>query len=72
MLKTLPINLVSVDSGLAMLAGMLRPSTREAGLSLGGCFCLALAKRDGLPAWTAEKAWKKVAAAAEVRVIVIR
>jgi PIN domain nuclease of toxin-antitoxin system len=72
MLKTLPIDLVPVDPGLAMLAGMLRPITREAGLSLGDRFCLALAKREGLPAWTADKTWKTIAAAAEVKVVVIR
>lgn len=54
---------------------MLRPlpmAIVEAGLSLGDRFCLALARRDGLPALTADKQWHTVADAAGVAVTVIR
>jgi ribonuclease VapC len=41
----------------AFLAGLLRPITREAGLSLGDRACLALAQRLGKPAVTADRRW---------------
>ena len=72
MLNALPFTLVPADAGLAWEAGRLRADTAEAGLSLGDRFCLALAKREGLPAWTADKAWKAVASAANVKVVLIR
>jgi len=55
-----------------VIAGRLRAATAEAGLSLGDRFCLALARRDGLPALTADKQWRTVADAAGVAVSVIR
>ncbi|WP_103729898.1 type II toxin-antitoxin system VapC family toxin [Novosphingobium sp. HII-3] len=72
MLDPLPIAIVPVDKALAQIAGRLRAVTAEAGLSLGDRFCLALARRDGLPAWTSDLNWKKVAAAADVKVVAIR
>jgi len=72
MLDPLPIAVVPVDKALAQLAGRLRAVTAEAGLSLGDRVCLALALRDGLPAWTSDLAWKKVAGAADVKVVAIR
>lgn len=72
MLRPLPIELVPADAALARDAAWLRRHTIEGGLPLGVRFCLALAKRDGLPAWTADRKWKEIAAAAEVKVITIR
>lgn len=72
MLDPLPIELVSVDQELARMAGKLRAVTASAGLSLGDRFCLALAKRDEMPAWTADKIWKQIAGEAGVRVTIIR
>lgn len=72
MLDPLPIDVVPLDKGLARLAGRLRTLTVEAGLSLGDRCCLALAARDGLPAWTADRAWRTVADATKVTVVVIR
>jgi PIN domain nuclease of toxin-antitoxin system len=63
MLRPLPVTLVAADVTLANIAGGLRATTAEAGLSLGDSFCLALALRDDLPAWTADKQWLKVARA---------
>jgi len=37
------------------MAGRLRAVTADHGLSLGDRFCLALAQRDGLPAWTSDQ-----------------
>ena len=72
MLKPLPMAIVDADHGLATTAGRLRAATAEAGLSLGDRFCFALARRDGLPALTADKQWRTVADAAGVSVAVIR
>lgn len=72
MLRPLPIALVPADAELCWEAGRLRAVTVDAGLSLGDRFCLALAKRDKLPAWTADRKWKEVADAAEVKVVLVR
>lgn len=72
MLRPLPLVIVDADRALATIVGRLRAVTAEAGLSLGDRFCLALARRDGLPALTADKQWRTVADAVGVFVIVIR
>lgn len=72
MLRPLPVELVPADAALAREAARLRRHTVEGGLSLGDRFCLALAKREGLPAWTSDRKWKEIAAAAEVKVVAIR
>lgn len=72
MLDPLPLTIVPVDKALAQLAGRLRAVTASAGLSLGDRFCLAQARRDGLPAWTSDLDWKKIAEAAEVKIVAIR
>jgi PIN domain nuclease of toxin-antitoxin system len=72
MLDPLPITIVPVDKALAQLAGRLRVVTSDAGLSLGDRCCLALARRDSLPAWTSDPAWKAIADATQVKVVVIR
>lgn len=72
MLAPLPITLVPADAALARAAGHLRVTTASAGLSLGDRFCLALAKRQGWPAWTADRAWTNVADAVGVEVRLIR
>lgn len=71
MLDPLPLTVVPADKALAQIAGRLRAVTAEAGLSLGDRFCLALARRDGLPAWTSDQNWKKIADAVEVKVKVV-
>lgn len=72
MLDPLPLTVVPADKALSQIAGRLRAVTAEAGLSLGDRFCLALALRDGLPTWTSDQSWKRVADAAKVKVITIR
>jgi ribonuclease VapC len=72
MLRPLPIRVVPVDAALSYEAGMLRPLTLPGGLSLGDRYCLALAKREGVPALTAERRWPAVATAADVTVDLIR
>jgi len=72
MLRPLPLDVVPADRELADMAGCLRALTAEAGLSLGDRFCLALALRDGLPAWTADRQWRTVSGAIDATVVVIR
>ena len=50
-------------------ADALWPRTRAAGLSLGDRACLALARRYGVPALTADGAWGDVEAGVEVVVV---
>lgn len=64
--------LVPVDEALAAEAAQLWSATKPAGLSLGDRMCLALAKREGLPALTADKSWLTIADAAGVTVELIR
>lgn len=72
MLGALPYAIYSADAELAMEAGALRAVTSAVGLTLGDRFCLALARRHGVPALTADRAWKDVASACAVKVTVIR
>lgn len=72
MLRPLPIKLAPVDEELAWLAGMLRPATIRRGLSLGDRLCLALAKREGAAALTADRGWFDIAGAVGVEVELIR
>ena len=72
LLQPLPVRVVPIDERLSYEAGMLRPVTLRAGLSLGDRYCLALAKREGVPAVTAERRWPDIAAAAGVTVDLIR
>lgn len=72
MLRPLPVAIIDADVALATAAGQLRAVTAAAGLSLGDRFCLALARRDGLPALTADRQWRTIAEAAGVEVSVIR
>lgn len=72
MLAPLPLDVVDADAALARIAGRLRKATAEAGLSLGDRFCLALAARDRLPAWTADRQWRTISKRIDAEVIVIR
>ena len=68
-LHTLPLVITPFDREQAYEAGLLRPSTRGMGLSLGDRGCLSLAKRLGVPALTADKSWARLAVGVKVRVI---
>lgn len=70
--EELPVVFVSVDEDLALQAALMASVTRPLGLSLGDRICLALARRTGLPALTADRSWLGVAADLGVTVEVIR
>jgi len=72
MLRPLPVAVIDADMSLATVAGELRAATAEAGLSLGDRFCLALARRDGIPAQTADRQWRTIAEAVGVEITLIR
>jgi ribonuclease VapC len=71
-LSPLPVEHVPTDTALAYDTGLLIAATRSAGLSLGDRACLALARRLGVPALTAERRWADVAEAAGVEVRLLR
>lgn len=72
LLRPLPIEVIPADEDLSYLAGMLRPATLKAGLSLGDRYCLALAKREEAPALTAERRWPALAQTVGVEIKLIR
>ena len=72
MLGPLPLNIGPADAELARLAGRLRSVTADAGLSLGDRFCLALAMRERLVAWTADRQWSAIADRVGAEIFVIR
>ena len=59
-LSILGILVVDFDTALAYDAGLLRPLTRQMGISLGDRACLALARHLNLPAVTTDKVWKNL------------
>ena len=65
----LELEVVAFDESQALQSGQLRRSTRHRGLSLGDRACLQLAAMRGLPAVTADRAWKELDVGVEVRVI---
>jgi ribonuclease VapC len=68
----LPVIFVPVDEDLALRAALMAAVTKPLGLSLGDRICLALARRTGLPALTADRSWLDVAATLGVVVETIR
>lgn len=72
MLAPLPLIIVDADAALARTAGRLRQAASEAGLSLGDRFCPALAARDRLPAWTADRQWRAISNRIDAEVVIIR
>ena len=60
---------VDFDMALAYEAGLLRPLTKQAGLSLGDRACLALAKQLNLPAITTDRVWENLSLDITIQVI---
>ena len=68
----LGIPVIDVDAQLALAAAEIRAVALTKGLSQADCLCLALAKREGEAALTADRQWLEVADAIGVKVQLIR
>lgn len=66
-LNALDMTVMPFDAEQANATGLLRPTTKLLGLSLGDRACLALAQRLDVPALTADGAWKGVDVGVEIR-----
>lgn len=71
-IRALAMTVIPADEELAIDAGLMRPITDRAGLSLGDRFCLALARRVGSPALTADRSWPEVSQALGIEIELIR
>ena len=67
--RGLPYRIVSYDEDLASQAGVLWGEIRSTGLSLGDRACLALARREGLPALTTDQRWAREKVGVDVQLI---
>jgi len=68
-LQPLGIEIVPFDEDQAYQAGLLRTSTQDFGISLGDRACLSLAKKLGIDALTADRAWAKLSIGTTIKVI---
>lgn len=68
-LETSATEVVTHDTELALDAAILRRATRHRGLSLGDRACLALARRLGVPAYTADRSWGDLDVGVDIRVV---
>ncbi len=68
-LQSLPLQVVPFDEEQAYETGLLRPATRNLGLSLGDRACVCLARRLGAPALTADQRWSRLSVEVDVTVI---
>ncbi len=59
---------LDLQSG-ARRAGEMRTLTKRLGLSLADRACLALAERENLPVFTADKNWSKAGLVLDIRII---
>lgn len=71
-LGELPVARVPFDAELAYATGLMMPITVRAGLSFGDRACLALARRLGVKALTADRPWSRIANAVGAEVELIR
>jgi len=72
LVAALRLDVRPLDASLAMEAGQMRLATARLGLSHGDRACLALARKLGLPAVTADRAWADVAKDLGVEVVLVR
>lgn len=72
LLDRLPTARIDLDEGSAFAIGLLLPLTQPTGLSFADRACLVLARRLGVRAVTADRAWSRIADAVGVEIEVIR
>lgn len=71
-LDPLGLEFVAFEARDAFAAGVLRPDTSAAGLSLGDRCCLALGRLSGLPILTADRRWEGLDLGPGLRIELIR
>jgi ribonuclease VapC len=59
-IDTLSLMIAPFDRATALASGLLRPATREFGLSFADRACLATAAQLDMPAVTADRAWADI------------
>lgn len=72
LIEKLRLTVHALDGAQALGGGLLRAATRAKGLGLGDRACLALARRLGLPAVTADRSWAEIADEIGVEVVLVR
>ena len=65
----LPFETVDFDSNLALATGLMWTRGKKQGLSLGDRACLTLAEHHRLPVITADRNWRNLDVAIEVRIL---
>jgi ribonuclease VapC len=68
-IEALGIEHVALGPDDAPEVAMLIGASRAAGLSLGDCACLALARARGIPAMTTDRAWTRLDLGVEIELI---
>jgi ribonuclease VapC len=68
----LGVTVAVVDAELAVVAAEMRAAALAKGMSQADCICLALAKRESVPALTGDRKWLEVAEAFGVEVRLFR
>ena len=71
-LEAIRLDIASFGAEDAFAAGLLRLSTRSAGLSFGDRACLALASRIGASVLTADTAWSTLDLGPDIEIALIR
>lgn len=70
--EPLGLDVVDFDTEGAFIGGLLRPTTRAAGLSLGDRACLALGKQRGAPVLTADQVWSGLDLGSDFTIMMLR
>ncbi len=68
-LQPLGLEIVPFDEEQSYQAGLLRPSTKDLGISSGDRACLSLAKMLGAAALTADRAWAGLSVGVTIKLI---
>lgn len=68
-LRDFNLKVLAFGAREAEIAGTLIATGRALSIGLGDCACLATGLAAGLPVWTADRDWMKLAGAGEIRLI---
>jgi ribonuclease VapC len=68
-LSAIDLQIATYDESQAERTGELVYAARRHGLSLGDRACIALAERERVPAYTADRRWTQVSCDADIRLI---